>query len=189
MEAGRSPTGRRGRVLPRVKASAQRPIVRWGCRRGSSGRAVLRLVAGTAGSAGRGSLQTAVYKRRVAVYKRGSLQTCQFASVAVYKRGSLQTARGSLQTWQFTNGAWQFTNGAWQFTNGAWQFTNVAVYKRGSLQTARGSGQHHKSPAGRGPSWHNHYFELVGGGQPGLTVWDCLEQFHQLCNIYGGPRD
>ena len=124
MEAGRSPTGRRGRVLPRVKASAQRTIVRWGCRRGSSGRAGLRLVAGTAGSAGRGSLQTAVYKRRVAVYKRGSLQTCQFASVAVYKRGSLQTARGSLQTWQFTNGAWQFTNGAWQFTN-------VAVYKRG----------------------------------------------------------
>ena len=147
MEAGRSPTGRRGRVLPRVKASAQRTIVRWGCRRGSSGRAGLRLVAGTAGSAGRGSLQTAVYKRRVAVYKRGSLQTCQFASVAVYKRGSLQTARGSLQTWQFTNGAWQFTN--------------VAVYKRGSLQTARGSGQHHKSPAGRGPSWHNHYFELA----------------------------
>ena len=99
----RSPTGRRGRVLPRVKASAQRTIVRWGCRRGSSGRAGLRLVAGTAGSAGRGSLQTAVYKRRVAVYKRGSLQTCQFAGVAVYKRGSLQTARGSLQTWQFTN--------------------------------------------------------------------------------------
>ena len=162
MEAGRSPTGRRGRVLPRVKASAQRTIVRWGCRRGSSGRAELRLVAGIAGSAGRGSLQTAVYKRRVAVYKRGSLQTCQFASVAVYKRGSLQTARGSLQTWQFTNGAWQFTNGAWQFTN-------VAVYKRGSLQTARGSGQHHKSPAGRGPSWHNHYFELSC-----FTVWDCL---------------
>ena len=103
----RSPTGRRGRVLPRVKASAQRTIVRWGCRRGSSGRAVLRLVAGTAGSTGRGSLQTAVYKRRVAftnvaVYKRRVAVYKQRVAVykrrvvvykrrvAVYKRGSFQ---------------------------------------------------------------------------------------------------
>ena len=91
----RSPTGRRGRVLPRVKASAQRTIVRWGCRRGSSGRAVLRLVAGTAGSTGRGSLQTAVYKRRVAVYKqRVAVYKRRVVvykrRVAVYKRGSFQ---------------------------------------------------------------------------------------------------